>query len=152
MSARTPRSRLLLLGLGLLCASACSSTPFILAAAGPFADPAVVNPRLDRVAFLVTITNGSSGADLNVNPTDFVARDANHRVYAANATATIADAGLVSGQSVHQGTLPLPTVTLRGNDTISGFVVFDVPSGVQPVELIWRQSDTDTVANLATSP
>ena len=58
----------------------------------------------------------------------------------------------MSGQSARRGTLPLPTVTLRGNDTISGFVVFDVPAGVWPVELVWRQSDTDTVANLPTTP
>ena len=55
----------------------------------------------------------------------------------------------MSGQAAQRGTLPLPTITLRGDDTISGFVVFDVPAGKQPVELIWRQSDTDTVALLS---
>ena len=133
-------------------ATACkSSAPFTLAAAGPFVDPVTVNPTLDRLAILVTITN-RTGDDLNVNPSDFVARDADHRVYAANPTATAADAGRVSGQPARRGALPLPTVTLRGTDTISGFVVFDVPSGVVPVELVWRQSDSDTVANLATAP
>ena len=152
MSARgAGRVAYLLVALVSLCGAACtSSTPFTLAASGPFADPAVVHPSLERVAILVTITN-RSGDDLNVNPSDFVARDAEHRIYAANSTATIADAGLVSGQAARRGALPLPTVTLRGNDIISGFVVFDVPSGVQPVELIWRQSDTDTVANLSTA-
>ena len=152
MSARRAgRVAYLLVALVSLCGAACtSSTPFTLAASGPFADPAVVHPSLERVAILVTITN-RSGDDLNVNPGDFVARDADHRIYAANPTATVADAGLVSGQSARRGTLPLPTVTLRGNDIISGFVVFDVPSGVQPVELIWRQSDTDTVANLSST-
>jgi hypothetical protein len=137
-----------LAGLAGLLAAACSSTPFTLVAAGPFADPAAVNPALDRVAILVTITN-RSGGDLNVNPGDFVARDAEHRVYPANPAATISDAGLVSGQAAQRGTLPLPTITLRGDDLISGFVVFDVPAGKQPVELIWRQSDTDTVALLS---
>jgi len=137
-----------LAGLAGLLAAACSSTPFTLVAAGPFADPAAVNPALDRVAIVVTITN-RSGGDMNVNPGDFVARDAEHRVYPANPAATISDAGLVSGQAAQRGTLPLPTITLRGDDTISGFVVFDVPAGKQPVELIWRQSDTDTVALLA---
>jgi len=137
-----------LAGLAALLAAACSSTPFTLVAAGPFADPAAVNPALDRVAIVVTITN-RSGGDLNVNPGDFVARDAEHRVYPANPAATISDAGLVSGQAAQRGTLPLPTITLRGDDTISGFVVFDVPAGKQPVELIWRQSDTDTVALLS---
>ncbi len=142
----------LLVGLVALFGAACTnSTPFTLAASGLFADPAVVHPSLERVAILVTITN-RSGDDLNVNPGDFVARDAEHRVYPANPTATVADAGLLSGQSARRGALPLPIVTLRGSDTISGFVVFDVPAGVRPVELVWRQSDTDTVANLPTPP
>jgi hypothetical protein len=47
-----------------------------------------------------------------------------------------------------QNISPLPVVTLRQSDVLSGFVVFDVPAGVRPVDLIWRQSDTDTVVHL----
>jgi hypothetical protein len=42
-----------------------------------------------------------------------------------------------------RGTLPLPVATMRQNDVLTGYVVFDVPPGVRPVELIWRQTDSD---------
>jgi hypothetical protein len=54
----------------------------------PIRSGGAVQPVL---AFLVTITN-QSGGDLQINPADFVARDAQHRIYPANAAATIADA------------------------------------------------------------
>jgi len=134
----------------------CSSTPFTLAASGPYvypanwAYPADANPSLDRIAVLVTITN-LSGDDLQINPADFLVRDSQHRVYPSNVTAmgpTITSANLPSET---RGSLPLPTVTLRSNDVLSGFIVFDVPAGVRPVELIWRQSDTDSIVTLATT-
>jgi hypothetical protein len=40
---------------------------------------------------------------------------------------------------------------LRQDDVLTGFVVFDVPAAVRPVELIWRQSDTDTTVALPPS-
>jgi uncharacterized protein DUF4352 len=132
-----------------LVATACSSSaPFALNASGPFAFPAVGNPSLERVAIIVTVTN-HSGDDLQINSTDFVARDADHRVYAASPTVTNAGTGLETAPVQIRGNLPLPTMTLRSEDVLSGFVVFDVPVGVRPVELVWRQSDTDVVAKLA---
>jgi hypothetical protein len=50
-----------------------------------------------------------------------------------------------------RGSLPLPTMTLRGDDLVSGFVVFDVPAGVRPVELIWRQTDSDYLVPIVTA-
>jgi len=44
---------------------------------------------------------------------------------------------------------PLPAATLRQNDVLSGFVVFDVPTGVRPVDLVWRQTDGDSVVGLS---
>ena len=139
-----------------LFAVACSSDPpFTLEASGPYAYsaeyPAVVNLPAERVAILVTITN-RSGDDLSVSPADFVARDSDHRIYPANPTETAADAVAVRVASKAQGmgdAMPLPAVTLRQNDVISGFVVFDVPAGVRPVDLIWRQTDTDSVVALS---
>ena len=71
MSAREARrvASLLVALVSLFGAACTSSTPFTLAASGPFADPAVVHPSLERVAILVTITN-RAGDDLNVNPGD----------------------------------------------------------------------------------
>lgn len=146
------RLAVLLIGLA---AAACGEEPFTLEASGPFAYlaeyPAVANPPLERVAILVTVTN-RSGDDLQVSPADFIARDGGHRVYPANPTATAADARLVrlaTGALGIGDMLPLPAVTLRKDETISGFVVFDVPTGVRPAELIFRQSDTDRVVRLA---
>lgn len=129
----------------------CGGQPFALDASGPFVYPADVNPPFERVAIIVTITN-RSGDDMQVNPADFVARDTGHRVYPANPTA--ADAELRLGRLAIKprdmpDVLPLPVVTLRQDDVISGFVVFDLPVGTRPVELVWRQSDTDYAVQLA---
>jgi hypothetical protein len=132
----------------MLVAGACNKAPYTIDAVGPFSDAAVVAPSLERVAILVTIAN-QSGGDLQINPADFVARDAQHHIYPANAAATVADAHLVSRPPKMRGGLPLPTITLRSDDVLTGFVVFDVPAGVSPVELIWRQSDTDSIATLS---
>jgi Domain of unknown function (DUF4352) len=129
-------------------AAGCSKASYSLNAVGPFSDAAVVTPSLERIAILVTIKN-QSGDDLQINPDDFVTRDAQHRIYPPNPSATIADAGLVARPPSMRGSLPLPTITLRSDDVLTGFVVFDIPAGVQPVELIWRQSDTDSVAMLS---
>ncbi len=143
---------LILLVVVALGAIACSKAPFTLTASAPWTYSAIVDPPFQRVAILVTITN-HSGDDLAVNPGDFVARDADHRIYPANPTAAVADAHAVRlayGQHYgSQSILPLPTITLRQDDALSGFVVFDLPAGVRPVELIWRQSDTDTVVALS---
>ncbi len=132
-------------------AVACSGETFTLTASAPFAYSAVVHPSLERVAILVTITNRSED-DLQISPADFAARDQDRRVYPANAAATVADARLVTaaaGTLGMFGILPLPAVTLRKDDVLSGFVVFDVPAGVRPVQLIFRQSDTDRVVDLS---
>lgn len=126
----------------------CGAEPFALAAAGPYAYPAATNASLERVAIVVTVTN-RSGDDLLISPAEFVARDADKRIYASNPAATVADAGLVNRWPATRGTLPLPAMTLRRDDVVSGFVVFDVPVGVRPVELIWRQSDFDSIVRLA---
>src|SRR5215207_4200131 len=124
--------------------------PYILEAAGPFPYQAVVGPAFDRVAILVSVAN-ESGDDLQVNPSDFLARDGQRRVYPANPAATIADAQLAGHSSNLRGIIPLPTITLRSQDVLTGYVVFDVPAGVSPVELVWRQSDADTIAVLRPS-
>lgn len=109
--------------------------------------PAVVGPAFDRVAILVTVANRSND-DLAVNPTDFLTRDAERRVYPSNPAATLADARLAGQSPGLRGVLPLLTMTLRSQDVLTGFVVFDVPAGATPVELVWRQSDADTVVAL----
>jgi hypothetical protein len=119
-------------------------------AAGPFRYPAVVGPAFDRVAILVVVAN-HSGDDLQVNPADFLARDGQRRVYPSNPTATVADARLAGQSESLRGILPLPAITLRSEDVLTGYVVFDVPAGASPVELVWRQSDADTVAVLRPS-
>jgi hypothetical protein len=137
-----------------LVAVACSNAPYTVAASGPWAYGAVVDPPFERIAILVTIVNRSTD-DLAVNPGDFVARDADHRIYPSNPTASVADAHEVrlayGAQRGTQDIAPLPAVTLRQDDSLSGFVVFDVPAGVRPVELVWRQSDTDSVVKLASA-
>jgi Domain of unknown function (DUF4352) len=128
---------------------ACSQQASPLAASGPFTYPSSVTPPLERVAILVTVTNHGTD-DMQINPADFVTRDADHHIYPANPTATGADGDLVRlATGPRLETLPLPVVTLRQADVISGFVVFDVPQGVRPVELIWRQADSDQIAQLS---
>lgn len=135
----------------------CSSTPYTLAAVGPFSYPANwayptdVDPSIDRVGVLVTITN-RSGDDLEVNPADFLVRDGQRHVYAADLSATAAVTSRTNQPPALQGALPLPSLTLRNDDVLSGVVVFDLPSGDRPVELIWRQSDSDSVASLTATP
>ena len=138
---------LVLSALVLACGGCSGDKPYLVEAAGPFVYPAVVGPTFNRVAMLVSVAN-RSGDDLQVNPADFVARDARHRVYAANPTATVADARLAGQSPSLRGIPPLATVTLRAQDVLTGFVVFDVPAGVAPVELVWRQTDADTVVTL----
>src|SRR5579871_3228043 len=143
------RWTLILIAMAALASAACSKTPNPLTASGPVAYPSSVTPPLERVAILVTVTNQSTD-DMQINPADFVARDADHHVYPSDPTATTADGDLVRlSTGPRLETLPLPTVTLRQNDVLSGFIVFDVPQGVRPVELVWRQSDTDQVAPLS---
>jgi hypothetical protein len=131
----------------LLLAGCAGGSSHALEAAGPFPYPAGVGPAFDRVAILVTVGN-RSGDDLQVNPTDFLARDAQRRVFASNPAATVADARLAGQSASLRGILPLPTITLRSNEVVTGFVVFDVPAGASLVELVWRQSDVDTVVAL----
>jgi hypothetical protein len=144
------RSRPLVLGLlllGLFLAGCSGGQPNALQAAGPFRYPATPGPALDRVAVLMTVGN-NSGDDLQVNPADFLARDAQRRVYPSNPPVTLADARLIGQAPDLRGIAPLPTLTLRGGDVLVGFVVFDLPAGVAPVEVVWRQSDADTVVAL----
>jgi hypothetical protein len=139
--------RLLVLPLVVGALVGCAGDPFALQAEGPFAYPAAAVGTLERVAILVTITN-LSGDDLQISPADFVAREG-RRVYTANATATSADLRRTGGPPDVRGALPLPAMTLRGGDVLSGFVLFDLPAGVKPTELIWRQTDRDYVVRLA---
>jgi len=148
---------LVFLLLGLL-GVACDEETFTLHASGPFGYlaeyPAATNPPQERVAILVTITSRSSD-DLQVNPADFVARDSDHRIYPANVAAIATDSRQVKrliGALGIRDVSPLPSITLRKDDVLSGFVVFDVPPGVRPVDLIWRQVDGDSVANLSSTP
>ena len=133
-----------------LLTTACSAqTSPLTAASGPLNYPSGVSPPLERVAIFVTITNHGVD-DLVINPADFVARDADHRVYPSDPAATVSDGNLVrltSGPG--PDVLPLPTMTLRQADVLSGFVVFAVPQGVRPVELVWRQTDADQVLQLS---
>jgi len=131
----------------LMTAGCTAGRPFVLEAAGPFVYPAVVGPAFDRVAILVSVAN-HSGDDLQVNPADFIARDRQRRVYAASPTATVADARIAGQSPALRGVPPLPTITLRSDDVLTGFIVFEVPTGTSPTELVWRQSDTDVVAVL----
>ncbi len=148
LRSRDHRSLLAVVLAGLVTV-ACSTPPTPLAASGPITYPAAVSPPLERIAILVTITNRSTD-DMQINPADFVARDGEHRIYPANPVATGGDANLVRlATGPRLEVLPLPTVTLRQADVLSGFVVFDVPAGVRPVELVWRQTDTDRVVPLS---
>jgi hypothetical protein len=97
----------------------------------------------------VTVTNHGTD-DLQITPADFIARDADHRVYPSDPAATVSDANLVRlSIGPRLEALPISTMTLRQSEVLSGFIVFDVPEGVRPVELIWRQADADQIAQLA---
>ena len=130
--------------------SACGAQASPLtAASGPLSYPSSVTPPLERLAIFVTITNHGAD-DLVINPADFVARDADHRIYPSDPAATVSDGNLVrltSGPG--PDVLPLPSVTLRRADVLSGFIVFAVPQGTRPVELVWRQTDADQVVQLS---
>lgn len=140
----------LLVAVAIVITTACTAQPSPLtAAAGPLSYPSGVTPPIERVAIFVTITNFGTD-DLVINPADFVARDADHRVWASDPAATVSDGNLVrltAGPGLD--VLPIPTVTLRQSDVLSGFVVFDVPQGVRPVEIVWRQTDTDQILPLS---
>lgn len=133
----------------------CADESSTLEASGPFVYlsgyPVVERHPIERVAILVTIKN-LSGDDLLVSPADFVARDSDRRIYPANPTATTTDSRPVRLAMEAQGgrdSPPLVSVTLRQDDVLSGFVVFDVPAGVRPVDLIWRHIDGDRTVQLS---
>lgn len=130
-------------------AASCGSDPYTLTATGPFVVPLPTTspPSLERVAVIVTIASHSSD-DLQINPTDFALRDAAHRLYTADAAVTTGDFNTVGRTPDIRGTLPLPVIMLRKDDVLSGYVLFNVPAGVRPVELIWRQTDSDTAVPL----
>ena len=140
--------------LATLLLAGCGDVPFTMQASGPFiymaGYPAAENPRLERAAILVTITN-RAGDDLVVSPDEFVARDSKRRIYPANPAATASDWRLVRvavGSHGGEEARPLPAITLRQNDVLTGYVVFDLPTGVRPVDIIWRQIDGDQVVQL----
>src|SRR5215472_18166735 len=115
------RIRVLTMGLAFAAVlmSACTTqlSP-LTAASGPLTYPSGVAPPLERVAIFVTITNHGTD-DLVINPADFVARDADHRIYPSDPAATVSDGNLVrltSGPSLD--VLPIPAVTLRQADVL----------------------------------
>lgn len=134
---------------------ACTSLPATeLKASVPFVYPSTVGSSLERVAIMATIVNNSPD-DLAIDPTEFAVRDAGRRIYPANAAATTADAASVRAAADDlgmAGILPLATIVLRKDDVLSGFIVFDMPQGAQPMELIFRQTDSDIVASLPAAP
>lgn len=134
-----------------LVVAACATETLTLTASSPFAYTAGIDPSLERVAIVVTVTNRSED-DLQINPADFAARDYDHRIYPANPVVALADARLVVSAARPLGlggVVPLPVATLRKNDVLSGFIVFEVPAGVRPTQLIFRQSDSDRVVELS---
>ncbi len=148
---RSSRARRWLVLLTAVAALACSTQPFTLEASGPFTYRAAVDPQVERLAIFVTITNHAP-EDLLIDPANFLARNSDRRVFPANAPATVSDAHVVRLAAEVMGkadVLPLPAVTLRSNEILSGFVVFDVPRGLRPVEIIFRQVDTDTVSEIS---
>lgn len=131
-------------------AAGCASESLRLSASAPFSYASPVESSLERVAIVVTITNLTDN-DLVLNPADFWARDADRRIYPANVLAGQADTRQVALVGDHlgmRGLLPLPAATLRKNDVLSGFIVFDVPAGTRPAQLVFRDSDTDHVVDL----
>ncbi len=140
----------MLIAVALLASACAASDPLTLTVSEPFAYAPSVESSIERVAVVVTVINRSDN-DILVAPADFWARDRENRLYAANVPAGLADARLVrlaGGQIGMTGLLPLPTANLRKNDVISGFVVFDVPAGVRPIQLLFRETDTDHVVDV----
>ena len=143
--------RLATLALGALLLATCNaSEPTVLSAATPFVYQAPVDASLERLAVVITIANHSED-DLQVDPATFALRDRDGRLYTPNVPAAAADARLVrltGGLLGFEGLLPLPLLTLRKNDSLTGFIVFDVPVHVRPNELVFRQTDADKVVPL----
>lgn len=137
--------------LGAVLASSCATETFSLAANAAFGYQAVVDSTVERVAVLITVTNKSED-DLQMNPADFTLRAPDRHIYPSNPVATTADANVVRRTAATRGLSglqPMPVVILRKNDVLTAFVVFDVPAGVRPSELVYRQSDTDRVVDIS---
>ncbi len=129
----------------------CGADTVRLSAGAPFSYPAAVDPSVRRYAIPVTVENRGDGS-LLVSPTGFQARDANRRVYRAEALAAPGDAALIrrfASQRGLAGLGPLQTVSLQHGDTVSGIVVFDVPLGARLAQLVFRSDDTDRPVDLA---
>jgi uncharacterized protein DUF4352 len=132
-------------------AASCAGETFSLSANAAFSYQAVVDPTVERIAVLLTVTNKSED-DLQVNPADFTLRAPDRHIYPSNPAATAADANVVRRVAATRGLSglqPMPVAILRKNDVLTVFVVFDVPAGVRPSELVYRQSDTDRVVDLS---
>src|SRR5437763_1889338 len=78
-------------------AASGSAEPYTVAAPGPIPSPAPANVHapLEVVAIIVSITR-RTGDDLQINRAHIAARNANRRLYVANATDTAAAVRLVS--------------------------------------------------------
>jgi len=119
-------------------------------ASAPFSYPTMGDPSLERIAVVVQVTNRSQD-DLVISLTDFIARDTQHRLYPADPQATAADARVVRAVASLRGmngVRPLQPLTLRKDDVLVGFVVFSVPAGTRPSQLVYRQTDADVVVDL----
>jgi hypothetical protein len=119
-------------------------------ASAPFSYPAAADPTLERIAVLVQVTNRSAD-DLVIAPTDFIARGGDHRIYPADVQSTTTDARIVRSVAALRGmsgVRPMQPMTLRKDDILVGFVVFSVPAGTRPSQLIYRQTDADVVVDL----
>jgi macrolide-specific efflux system membrane fusion protein len=119
-------------------------------ASAPFSYPTMADPSLERIAVIVQVTNRSQD-DLVMSLTDFIARDTQHRLYPADPQATAADARVVRAVAALRGmngVRPLQPLTLRKDDVLVGFVVFSVPAGTRPSQLVYRQTDADVVVDL----
>jgi len=128
-----------------------TSNGITLSASEPFTYGAAVEPTLERSAVLVTITNGT-GDDLAIDPADFAARDGQRRLYPSDQRAAASDARAVRAQASLLGMVgvqPLPAMVLRKDDVLEGFVVFDLPAGVRPAQVILRRTDEDHVVDLS---
>lgn len=143
-----------LVGVALALAACAPSEATGISAAAPFTYQAPVDATIERLAVVITVAHRTED-DLLVDPALFALRDREGRLYSANVPAAAADARLVrqAGTSLGlAGLLPLPALTLRKDDSLTGFIVFDVPLHTRPVELIFRQTDTDQVVPLPEPP